>query len=57
MNLTLAIILSKNNTNDACVWYLINIVLDTTIGMVLCFIIFKSIEVCALRKGLMVGIE
>lgn len=42
--------ISKQNDDDACVWYLINILLDTTIGIVFEWILVRLLEVFA-RKN------
>jgi hypothetical protein len=33
----MAIFLSLNNKTDQCVWYFLNFLVDTTIGIVICF--------------------
>lgn len=50
MNLFLAVMISKQNDDDACVWYLINILLDTTIGVIFEWVLVRVIEVIA-RKN------
>jgi len=47
----LAVILSKQHTNDACVWYFINIMLDTTIGVVFCYFVLKLLEKVTFHYG------
>lgn len=42
-----AVLLSKQNENDACVWYLINILLDCTIGVIIAWILVRLIEIFA----------
>jgi len=46
----LAVLISKQNDDDACVWYLINILLDTSIGIVINWIFVRLLEVFA-RKN------
>jgi hypothetical protein len=50
MNLLLAVMLSKQNEDDACVWYLINCLLDTFVGVIFQWILVRLIEVIARRK-------
>ena len=50
MNLFLAVMISKQNDDDACVWYLLNILLDTIVGMFFSWILIRIIEVIA-RKN------
>lgn len=47
LNLFLAVTISKQNDEDACVWYLINIILDTFVGIILEWILVRLIEVIA----------
>jgi hypothetical protein len=39
--------ISKQNDEDACVWYLVNILLDTTIGVIFEWILIRIFEVFA----------
>jgi uncharacterized membrane protein len=50
MNLMLAVMLSKQNEDDACVWYLINCLLDTCIGVMFEWVLVRLIEIIARRK-------
>jgi hypothetical protein len=50
MNLLLAVMLSKQNQDDACVWYLINCLLDTFIGVIFEWALVRLIEVIARRR-------
>jgi len=47
LNLFLAVLISKQNDEDACVWYLVNILLDTSLGVVLEYIFIRLMEVLA----------
>lgn len=47
INLFFAVLLSKENADDACVWYLINILLDSTIGVIFEWILIRLLEVFA----------
>lgn len=47
----MAVLLSKEFSEDGCVWYLINIVLDTTIGTALCYSILYLVNRCAEKCG------
>ena len=49
LNLLLAIILSSQNANDECVWYFINTIFDTTIGVIICYLILKLLEKISLH--------
>ena len=37
MNLLLAIFLSTGNNTDECVWYFLNLFVDVTIGVFICY--------------------
>jgi hypothetical protein len=50
MNLLLAVTLSKQNDDDACVWYLVNCLMDTSVGVVFNWILVRVIEVLARRN-------
>jgi hypothetical protein len=47
LNLFLAVTISKQNDEDACVWYLDNVLLDTTIGVLFQYILIRSFEIIA----------
>ncbi len=47
LNLFLAVMISKQNDEDACVWYLVNILLDTTLGVIFEWILIRIFEVFA----------
>ena len=47
LNLFLAVTLSKENDDDACVWYLNNILLDTTCGVLFQWIFVRCLEILA----------
>lgn len=45
MNIVIAIFLSENSKGgDSCVWYFINILVDTTIGMLICFLLVSVLN-------------
>lgn len=44
LNVCLAIILSIAGSNDACIWYFITIMFDTTLGVIICYIFLQIIE-------------
>jgi len=46
----LAVLISKQNDDDACVWYLINILLDTSLGVIINWFFVRLLEVIA-RKN------
>jgi hypothetical protein len=50
MNLLLAVTLSKQNDDDACVWYLVNCLMDTSVGVIFNWILVRVIEILA-RKN------
>lgn len=37
---------------DGCLWYLVNLTVDTTLGVLFCFIFHSIIEAFALRNGI-----
>ena len=47
INLFIAVYISKENDEDACVWYLDNVLLDTTIGVLFQYILIRSFEIIA----------
>ena len=47
LNLFLAVTISKENDEDACVWYLDNILLDTTFGVLFQWIFVRCLEIIA----------
>ena len=47
LNLFLAVIISKQNDEDACVWYLVNILLDTSVGVIFEWMLVRVFEVFA----------
>jgi hypothetical protein len=50
MNLVLAIFLSMDNNTDQCVWYFVNILVDTTLGVFICFLMMLVIDKMARHK-------
>ena len=61
MNLFIAIFLSqdKDKKTDECMWYFINLAIDTTIGVLICFAILllvnklaKDLKIKDLQSGL-----
>jgi hypothetical protein len=57
MNLFLAVSISKQNDDDACVWYFVNILLDTTIGVIFEWILVRVLEVIARKNKIEVLIS
>ena len=47
LNLFLAVTISKQNDEDACVWYLDNVLLDTSIGVLFQWILVRLLEILA----------
>jgi hypothetical protein len=43
-------LISKQNDDDACVWYLVNILLDTTIGVIINWVFVRLIDFFARRN-------
>ena len=50
LNVLLAVFLSLDNNTDSCVWYFVNILVDTTIGVCICFLFMKIIDRIAKRN-------
>jgi hypothetical protein len=44
LNLSLAILLSLDNNTDQCVWYFINILMDCTLGVFICYLFMIFID-------------
>jgi len=57
MNILLAIFLSIGNKTDECVWYFVNILIDSTLGLFLCFIFMFIVEKIARCKNWKVQIK
>eukprot|EP00744_Colponema_vietnamica_P010822 GILI01015251.1.p1 GENE.GILI01015251.1~~GILI01015251.1.p1 ORF type:complete len:234 (+),score=60.69 GILI01015251.1:211-912(+) len=51
-NLVIAIKLSAVEQGDPCLWYFINIMIDTTVGVFFCFLIYSLFERIVLAKGM-----
>lgn len=47
INVGMAILLAKEFSEDGCVWYLINIVLDSTLGTLLCYGVLHLVHLAA----------
>lgn len=45
--MVIAVVISKQNEDDACVWYLINILLDCTFGLIFEWIFIRLLEIFA----------
>ena len=52
LNLFIAVIMTKQNEDDACIWYLINILLDTTFGIIFIWILIKAVHSFAHKKNM-----
>lgn len=50
LNVSLAVILSNEGSNDACIWYFITIMFDTTVGVVICYFLLQIFEFCFSKK-------
>lgn len=50
MNLTLAFFLAIDNTTDECVWYFLNLFIDTTLGVFICYSFMILINKFAQKK-------
>jgi hypothetical protein len=55
VNLFVAIMISKQNEDDACIWYLINVILDTFFGIILIWILIKISNALAKKMNIDVG--
>lgn len=44
MNIFIAMTLSVKNDTDECVWYFINNVVDTLLGLMICYILMLLLE-------------
>lgn len=52
INMTLAVILAQNNDNDDCEWYFTNLATEIGLGILLCYMMLKTIEHIAANNGL-----
>ena len=44
--------MTKQNEDDACIWYLINILLDTSFSIILIWLLIKILHSFALKKNI-----
>ena len=51
LNVTLALILSEESSQDQCNWYFVTVVLDTTLGMALSLQFLRVVERFLERYG------
>lgn len=52
LNVIIAIFLSKKSDNgDSCVWYFINIFIDSTMGMLICYILITILNMLAEKNN------
>ena len=54
INIFLALLLSIGNKTDQCVWYFLNILMDTTLGLFLTFILMLIVDKIARCKNMKV---
>ena len=54
INIFLALLLSIGNKTDPCVWYFLNILMDTTLGLFLTFILMLIVDKIARCKNMKV---
>mmetsp|Transcript_32949 Transcript_32949/g.57790 ORF Transcript_32949/g.57790 Transcript_32949/m.57790 type:complete len:150 (-) Transcript_32949:3577-4026(-) len=47
----IAVLFSRWEQDDPCVWYFINLVLDTTVGVLLAIIMLEAVELCAYKMA------
>jgi hypothetical protein len=52
LNLLLSIFLSVDRTTDECMWYFINLFVDTTLGVFICFAFTILVEKLARWKNI-----
>lgn len=51
MNLLIATLLTHLESSTQCVWYFVNITIDTSLGVFLCYLLVRGFEALATRKG------
>lgn len=44
LNLLIAIFMSTDNDSDQCVWYFVNLFIDTTLGVFICFAMILCVD-------------
>lgn len=49
MNMLIATLLTHLESSDQCVWYFVNITIDTTLGVLLCYILVRGFEMLAIQ--------
>ena len=50
LNLLLSVVLQEiAKRGDGCIWYFVNLSMDTTIGITMCYLLHKTIEIFAIR--------
>ena len=57
LNLFIAFMMTKQNEEDSCLWYLINILLDTTFGIILIWLLIKIVNTLAHKKNMNVNYD
>lgn len=57
LNLLLAVLLSTNGKSDQCIWYFIGNLIDTTVGVFICFIMMYYIEKTANNNNWKVSVR
>ena len=45
----IAILMSENASESSCVWYFINMVIETSLGMIIAYILIKAVNCIAFR--------
>jgi hypothetical protein len=51
MNMMASLVLSQRQEGNPCMWYFINLMMDTTFGVILAYTILKIIEKISYDKG------
>ena len=51
LNLGIAILLSLDQNSDQCAWYLVNLLLDTTLGVLICYLLVLILNVLQKHNG------
>jgi hypothetical protein len=51
MNLLIATLLTHLEASNQCIWYFVNITIDTSLGVLVCYLLVRAFEAWAERRG------
>jgi len=51
MNLLIATLLTHLESSNQCIWYFVNLTVDTSLGVLLCYLLVRGFEGWTVRRG------